>query len=368
MKKLILIYTTLLCTIVANGQTQFQALSLNDACEKAKTEGKMVFVDLYTSWCAPCKMMAKEIFPNPQLGEFMNQHFVCVKYDTGTEDDGKMLVEKFSVQAYPTFLLLNTDQDLENQIVGATADPAEFMKLVQESIQTSLVRLNEQYSNGNRDVSFLNNYLQEILKASLEEQAKEVCTELFRVLPDSEKSNPAYWYIYCNQMLSPIGSETMDFLFSHFKQFTRNVGEEKVLIRISEAFEIKLRDMIRGRETMDDLDKVVKQMTPHHFNSRERMDVYVALAKALRRAMKSKQTKDIERLLALCETEFPQIDGEHLVYFYFPVTIYIANQGNNAQCERVCRLHEYIYEHTTHMPLKIGLGNMLAGSEKNKKN
>ena len=89
-----------------------------------------------------------------------------------------------------------------------------------------------------------------------------------------------------DQALSPVGSPFMDFLFSHFEQFTRSMGEEKVLNRIAEAFEIKLRDMIRGREPMDDLDKVAKQMAPHHFNSRERMDTYVALGKALREARK----------------------------------------------------------------------------------
>ena len=74
----------------------------------------------------------------------------------------------------------------------------------------------------------------------------------------------------------------------------------------------------------------------------------------------------MEKLLELCENEFPKIDGEHLVYFYFPVTIYIANVGTEAQYKRVCKLHEYVYEHTEHNPLRIGLGNMLSGTKKNK--
>ena len=200
----------------------------------------------------------------------------------------------------------------------------------------------------------------------MNEKAKEVCVSLFKVLPDTEKSNREYWFIFKDQTLSPIGSPFMDFLFSHFEQFTRSMGEEKVLNRIAEAFEIKLRDIIRGREPMDDLDKVAKQMAPHHFNSRERMDTYVALGKALREARKDNSEKGVEKLLELCENEFPKIDGEHLVYFYFPVTIYIANVGTEAQYKRVCKLHEYVYEHTEHNPLRIGLGNMLSGTKKNK--
>ena len=103
MKKILLIYLGVLCSVLAFGQTNFQKLTLNEVCEKAKMEGKMVFVDLYTSWCGPCKVMAAEVFPNVQLGEFMNKHFVCVKYDTGAEEDGKVLAKKFNIQAYPTF-------------------------------------------------------------------------------------------------------------------------------------------------------------------------------------------------------------------------------------------------------------------------
>lgn len=367
MKKILLVYAGILCSVLAFGQTNFQKLTLNEACEKAKAEGKMVFVDLYTSWCAPCKVMAADVFPNVQLGEFMNKHFVCVKYDTGAEEDGKVLAEKFNVQAYPTFLLLNTDQGLENQIVGGTLDPSEFKKLVAEAMSASIASLRKQYAEGNREAPFLTNYLQELLKAQMIAEAQEVRAELFKVLPDAEKSNREYWYIYDNQILSPIGSEAMDFLFAHFDQFRESMGEEKVLERISMAFEIKLRDMIRGREKMVGLDKLVEQMKPHHFNSRSRLDVYVSLAQALRDAWADKENeKKIEKVLVLCEKEFPKIDGEDLVWFYFPVTIFLANFGTEAQYQRVVKIHEYTYEHTGHEPLRIGLGNMLVNAKKQK--
>ncbi|RHR78310.1 thioredoxin family protein [Odoribacter sp. AF15-53] len=367
MKKILLFYVGILCSVLAFGQTNFQKLTLNEACEKAKAEGKMVFVDLYTSWCGPCKVMAADVFPNVQLGEFMNKHFVCVKYDTGAEEDGKALAEKFNVQAYPTFLLLNTNQGLENQIVGGTLDPLVFKKLVAEAMSASIANLGKQYAEGNREATFLTNYLQELLKAQMIAEAQEVRAELFKVLPSAEKSNREYWYIYDNQILSPIGSEAMDFLFAHFDSFCESMGEEKVLERVSMAFEIKLRDMIRGREKMDDLDKLVKQMKPHHFNSRSRLDVYVSLAQALRAAWADREDeKKIEKVLALCEKEFPKIDGEDLVWFYFPVTIFLASSGTEAQHQRVIKIHEYTYEHTGHEPLRIGLGNMLVNAKKQK--
>ena len=40
----------------------FKQITLKEALEQAKAQGKMVFVDCYTTWCGPCKMMAQEVF------------------------------------------------------------------------------------------------------------------------------------------------------------------------------------------------------------------------------------------------------------------------------------------------------------------
>ena len=48
MKKILLVYAGILCSVLAFGQTNFQKLTLNEACEKATAEWKIVSVDLYT--------------------------------------------------------------------------------------------------------------------------------------------------------------------------------------------------------------------------------------------------------------------------------------------------------------------------------
>ena len=101
---------------------------------------------------------------------------------------------------------------------------------------------------------------------------------------------------------------------------------------------------------MDDLDKVIKQMKPHHFNSRARLDVYVSLAQALRAAWADNKNKEkIEKVLVLCEKEFPKIDGEDLVWFYFPVTIFITGSGTEEQYARgkITRVHLRTYRAST---------------------
>ena len=73
MKKLILLYICVFLMIPVFAQTNFQELNFGKALEKAKGEGKMVFIDCYTSWCGPCKIMAKEVLPLKEVGNFLNE-------------------------------------------------------------------------------------------------------------------------------------------------------------------------------------------------------------------------------------------------------------------------------------------------------
>lgn len=84
MKKILILGTALLCGFlgrVAAQGVEFRDLTFGQALEQARTENKLVFMDCYTSWCGPCKNMLKNVFTLPEAGEFMNAHFVCVKYD-----------------------------------------------------------------------------------------------------------------------------------------------------------------------------------------------------------------------------------------------------------------------------------------------
>lgn len=81
MKKIILLLSCIFVMTSMFAQTSFQELTLEKALEQAKVENKYVFVDCYTSWCGPCKMMAEKILPLKEVGEYMNGKFVCVKFD-----------------------------------------------------------------------------------------------------------------------------------------------------------------------------------------------------------------------------------------------------------------------------------------------
>lgn len=96
----------------------FQHISFAEAIEKAKTENKLIFPDCYTSWCGPCKYMADKVFVLEKAGDYFNTRFVNLKIDMEKEE-GKELSAKFSVAAFPTFLLIDAYGNIRGRVEGA---------------------------------------------------------------------------------------------------------------------------------------------------------------------------------------------------------------------------------------------------------
>ena len=109
----------LVLSVMAFAQTgvDFQHLTFDEALAKAKAEKKLVFVDCYTTWCGPCKMMTTKIFPMKEAGEFFNPRFVCVKFDM-EQGEGKELKNKLGVRAYPSFFIIRPDGTVQHAVVG----------------------------------------------------------------------------------------------------------------------------------------------------------------------------------------------------------------------------------------------------------
>ena len=60
--------------------------TIQDAFEKAKSENKLVFVDCYTTWCGPCKMLKQYTFKDVILGDYMKENYVSLAIDMETPE------------------------------------------------------------------------------------------------------------------------------------------------------------------------------------------------------------------------------------------------------------------------------------------
>ena len=106
--------------------TQFFKGTFAQALAKAKKENKKLMVDCYTLWCGPCRYMAKNVFPDENLGKFMNEKFVCMQLDM-EHGEGPERNKTFKVKAYPTFIFFDADGKEMNRFEGMALQD-EFQK------------------------------------------------------------------------------------------------------------------------------------------------------------------------------------------------------------------------------------------------
>jgi len=83
-----------------------KADSLTDVIEAAEKVDKLVFLDIYTDWCLPCKVMDEEVFTDERLGDYFNTHFVSHKVDA-EKNAGPLIADLYKVKGYPTLLFLD---------------------------------------------------------------------------------------------------------------------------------------------------------------------------------------------------------------------------------------------------------------------
>jgi thioredoxin-related protein len=77
---LVLLSTTLMSAQKINWVTMDEALAAQ------KETPRKIMMDVYTTWCGPCKMLDKNTFSNPDVIKYVNKNYYAVKFNAeGTE-------------------------------------------------------------------------------------------------------------------------------------------------------------------------------------------------------------------------------------------------------------------------------------------
>lgn len=93
-KKLLTLLTASCLWLGANAQTKeavpvagpvkpidINWVSVNDLPALLAKEPRKIFIDVYTSWCGPCKMMMNNTFKDPEIIDFVNRNYYAVKFN-----------------------------------------------------------------------------------------------------------------------------------------------------------------------------------------------------------------------------------------------------------------------------------------------
>ena len=340
MKKIVcLLAGVFACFQLFSQGVDFKSVSLKEALEQAKTQGKMVFVDCYTTWCGPCKMMTEQVFPQKEAGDFFNTHFVNVKFDM-EKGEGKELSTRFKIRAYPTFLLLEPDGTERYRIVGG-GDLEEFIGRVSRGLQekNSLPVLEKEFKTGKMSKRRMLDLVMTLQDAYDGDRLKIVAEELVKRLTFKEKISAPYWVIYEDGSLSPLTSDNFSFLLKNKVAFEKNVGETKVNQKIASAYSGMLYSYVAGfakKEDIARLDVMKQQLDEYDLPDKTYLQTKLALAYA-------RCNEDIDQMITLLKKEIYNLPQGELWTLATSLD-FVKKQGNKAQWQQVAELGDQFVE------------------------
>jgi thioredoxin-related protein len=127
---------------------QIQWLSWEEAQELNAKEPRRFIVDVYTQWCGWCKKMDKATFQQPDISEYINEHYYPIKFDAESKEDIQLKDRVFKYVrsghsgyhelaaeitfgklSYPTIVFLDEGLNVIQPIPGFK-DPASLDKIM----------------------------------------------------------------------------------------------------------------------------------------------------------------------------------------------------------------------------------------------
>lgn len=138
-KKFLLVLFTLISVVTYAQEVQW--MTMQEALTAQKKNNKPIFIDAYTVWCGPCKLLDRSTFSDPKVIEVLNERFNPVKFNAeGNEEiqfQGKLFknpnyqearknsrngmhefTQFLKVPGYPTMAIINSKGEVQKSIVG----------------------------------------------------------------------------------------------------------------------------------------------------------------------------------------------------------------------------------------------------------
>ena len=284
-----------------------------EAVEAAKESGKKIFLDCYTSWCGPCKMVARDIFPQKIAGDYFNSEYVNIKIDM-EKGEGPELAKRLGVKAYPTFVMFDSEGKEIGRLVGSKRTAEDFVETVKNAVgENSLSAMNARYESGERDPKFLCEYLVVLDNAYDSDKSRVVAEELLKGKTQELLEDEALFEAFLKYNSSPL-SPAFQYVLQHKEEFKNKYPQSGLERMISSNWMSYPRTLLKkdadGTVTFDRkaMKSYVKEMKKWGVEDRKEIvllsDIHVA-----------ESTKNWSDYAKLC-SRYIKAFGENDMYIY----------------------------------------------------
>ncbi len=255
MKRLLLSMMMALSMTTMMGQgMQFEpaGTTLEQASVKAKAENKLIFLDCYTTWCGPCKVMARKVFPQEKVGAYMNPKFINLQIDMEGEY-GAPLAKKLQISAYPTFVIFNADAQEIGRFLGSS-EADDFIKNVEtKSKDNSSSDFQTRFAGGERDPQFLMQYLNSLNASYKHDEANTVAEALLEGKESTFAADSTLRMVFMRSITNPF-AKSFVYTVKNPSDLKAQIGAMPVDMKIQNVLSNYQRQIINeadGTATID---------------------------------------------------------------------------------------------------------------------
>lgn len=189
----------LLVTMIHAQGIKFETgLSWQQVLQKAKAENKYILLDIYATWCVPCKAMDQNVYPKKEVGDYFNEKFISVRVQNDvTNEDGAnvkswykeaaRMTKEYDIRVLPSFVFLNSAGEVLNKS-GGYRKPEELIEDGKKALDSvnSYSLLIKKYESGNREPSFVRELAMKAQEIGQVEKAQEIADSYIKGLTEQD--------------------------------------------------------------------------------------------------------------------------------------------------------------------------------------
>ncbi len=193
--------------------------------ETARKENKLIFIDAFTTWCGPCKAMAKEVFTQDDVANFYNATFINAKIDM-EKGEGIEIAKQYEVNCYPNLLYIDGNGKLIHRSAGfQEAEPfINLGKIASNGKETFPIKRSQFEAQGIHSGN-IEPYLDLLRSGCMD--ASSSLDGYFANLNEQELIEPINWTILVNER-EDFKSRELQYLYKNYKRFEEKHGQKNV--------------------------------------------------------------------------------------------------------------------------------------------
>ena len=256
-------------------EIKFEHSAWADIKAKAKAENKLIFVDAFTTWCGPCKAMAKKTFTNDTVANYYNSNFINAKIDM-EKGEGIDLAKEYQVSCYPNLLYIDGDGKLVHRAAGYLV-PSEFMALAKtaQTPEKTFASLQRQYEGGNTSASFVSDYFRTLSQSCL--SANDAAVQYLAKVKEADLVLPENWRIL-NDYVEGINSAPFSYFVKNRSTFAAKYTADSVNNKIFGSYLNAGYNVIYDKDAKPEaVSNLKKEIEKIGFERTEELNLFIDL-------------------------------------------------------------------------------------------